>query len=370
LRSYLSNHGKLRLFVDFHDLPVFRGITTYPCIMVIERSDDPKVNAKNKVGFVKVQKLDPVNLPVWIEGNLQPMSQSFLKPEGWVFKPQVVEELLGRIRKAGVPLKDYCGFEPYFGIKTGLNEVFIVRKEDIQRIVGSSKEERKVFRPYVRGRDVKRYYYSWNGDYLLFSDGITKESHPKVMAYLEEHKAALQKRTDIQGKAKKWWELRPCNYYDAFSNPKIIYQNIAPRGHFTYDDSGIFVDKTCYFIPSGDKYLLGILNSKLMNYFYSHLAVQRRGGYFEYLTEYVVQLPIPKLILSSSSKRRLRDAIVANVDELLKLMPKRQEARTDQEKIQLDRQIRATDKKLDALIYKLYGLTVEEIKVVETTSST
>jgi hypothetical protein len=250
-------------------------------------------------------------------------------------------------------------------VKTGLNEVFIVPKDQIDVITKGRKKERQVFLPYLRGRNVRRYVYEHTGEYLLFSDGITEASYPNVMAYLKAHKRELEARTDIQGTSKKWYELRPCKYYNLLRQPKIVYASVAQHGTFVLDSEGTFVDKTCYFIPSTDKYLLGLLNSRLLLYYFASIAVQRRGGYFEYLTQYVSQLPIRTIDFNNAADKAAHDRMVELVDTMLRLHPRLAAAQTAHDREMIQRQIDATDKQIDALVYQLYGLTDEEIKIVE-----
>ena len=227
------------------------------------------------------------------------------------------KDLLHKISAAGKPLAQYCGSDPLRGILTGLNEVFIVRDNNIINVIKDRSEERDIFFPYLRGRNVHRYFYENTGENLLFSDGITEASHPNVLAYLKMHKEALEARTDIQGTSKNWYELRPCKYYDLLRKSKIIYASVAQRGTFVLDEAGTFVDKTCYFIPTGDKYLLGLLNSKLIFYYFFHIAVQRRGGYFEYLTIYVSHLPIHLINFSDPAEKAAHDKMVMLVERML-----------------------------------------------------
>ncbi len=257
----------------------------------------------------------------------------------------------------------YCGCDPLFGVKTGLNEVFIVRQDEIDTLAGS--DDRGIFLPYVRGRDVRRYGYAHTGDHLLFTDGISESSHPHVMAYLNRHKTKLGARTDIKHPSKKWYELRPCSYYDLLRKPKIVYSSVANEASFALDDEGIFIDKTCYFIPRADKYLLGLLNSRLLFFYFSCIAVERRGGYYEYLTEYVARLPIRTINFDDPEDKARHDKMVELVDRMLDLHKKLDAAKLPGDKTQIQRQIDATDRQIDNLVYELYGLTEDEIKIVE-----
>jgi len=363
LRKFIPSYSKIERFLDFGDLPVFEGATVYPCIIVLEKEIDANKRNENKVIVCNIKTLGFGNLDEYLNLNSFMISQNNLKNGEWQLYPTDQYNLLEKISKASKPLGEYCGKEPYFGVKTGLNEVFVVLDEKIDSIIKDKKEELNVFLPYLRGRNVHRYFYEHTGENLLFSEGITEKSHPNVMTYMKIHKVALEARTDIKKTSKKWYELRPCKYYDLLRKPKIIYSSVAQRGTFVLDEIGTFVDKTCYFIPTTDKYLLGLLNSKLMFYYFSHIAVQRRGGYFEYLTIYVSQLPIHIINLSSQEDKTKHDKVVGLVNHMLSLH--KQTARTPQEKEMIQREIESTDGAIDRLVYELYGLTEEEIKIVE-----
>jgi hypothetical protein len=171
----------------------------------------------------------------------------------------------------------------------------------------------------------------------------------------------LEARTDIQGTAKKWYELRPCSYYHLLQRPKIIYASVAQRGAFTLDEEGTFVDKTCYFIPSADKYLLGLLNSQLLFFYFSHIAVQRRGGYYEYLSQYVSKLPVATMPPDSPEARE----IVSLVSQMLDLYRRIFASKFPTEANVWQRKIVETNARIDSLVYSLYCLTAEEIRLVE-----
>ncbi len=363
LRKFIPSQSKIEQFLDFGDLPVFEGATVYPCVFVLQKETDANKRDQNKIIVCNVQTLDFGNLDEYIGRNSFFIPQDRFKDGEWQLYPKEQKDLLHKISAAGKSLAQYCGSDPLRGILTGLNEVFIVRDNNIINVIKDRSEERDIFFPYLRGRNVHRYFYENTGENLLFSDGITEASHPNVLAYLKMHKEALEARTDIQGTSKNWYELRPCKYYDLLRKSKIIYASVAQRGTFVLDEAGTFVDKTCYFIPTGDKYLLGLLNSKLIFYYFFHIAVQRRGGYFEYLTIYVSHLPIHLINFSDPAEKAAHDKMVMLVERMLSLH--KQSARTPQEKEMLQSEIESTDQAIDSLVYELYGLTEDEIKIVE-----
>ncbi len=106
---------------------------------------------------------------------------------------------------------------------------------------------------------------------------------------MQQWQEQLEKRWD---KGRHWWELRSCDYYDAFDQPKIIYPDIAKNMRFAFDSSGTFSGNTTYFFASDDLYLLGLLNSSPVEMFYAEMSAQVRGGYLRFFRQYVEQIPI------------------------------------------------------------------------------
>ncbi|WP_211435930.1 TaqI-like C-terminal specificity domain-containing protein, partial [Candidatus Kuenenia stuttgartensis] len=156
---------------------------------------------------------------------------------------------------------------------------------------------------------------------------------------------AARKRYD---KGEFWWELRNCAYYDLFAKPKIIFPNLQNSNKFAYDISGTYLNAPAVFLPTDAKWLLGILNSKVVWYFLKTICVVRSGGFIEVKPQYFEQIPIP--ILKNTDKKQL-DSLV---DQILTEKQKDPNADTSP----LERQI-------DQLVYKLYGLTGVEITIIE-----
>ena len=193
-----------------------------------------------------------------------------------------------------------------------------------------------------------------------------RSKHPSIAKHLEPFTKALRDRQD-QGDF--WWELRPCDYYDAFHKPKLVYPDICKHPRFSYDDTGIYLANTAYVLGTGDKYLLGILNSRLFWFAISNISIPFgvRAGEFRYrlIYQYMERVPVRKLDLKKPADKTRHDELVVLVDKLLGLMPKLRAATADAEKATLQNAVTATDQQIDALVYNLYGLTEEEIKLVE-----
>jgi len=360
LRRLLPSQGKLLTYVDFRDLPVFQGPTVYPCIVVVKKEKDRASAESNDVRIVEVQTLYFNSLSAYVEDHYFALPQVKLEEDKWLLCPVASSNIIEKISLKGIPLSEYCACEPRFGVKTGLNEVFVASKKRVDEITCGDVSEQDIFFPYLRGRNVGRYYHEEPHEYLMFTDNLDEESHPNVMAFLRDNKAKLEARTDIRNTPKKWYELRPCSYYDLFREPKIIYSSVANRGSFVLDGEGLFVDKTCYFIPVADEYLLGLLNSRLLFFIFSSIAVQRRGGYFEYLTEYVSRLPVV-----SDANADDKDAIIDLVRLMLALNRQLLLVKIPEQRESIKRKIETADRQIDKLIYNLYGLTDEEISIIE-----
>lgn len=374
LRRWLKTQAIAEI-TDFGDLPVFEKVTTYPCILRVTKNG--KVNHSTLINIVQVTTLDFSDLSEYVNEHAYIIDRMKLDDQGWSLADAKSQSLKTKLKNSATPLGKIVKNRIYNGIKTGLNQAFIIDETTRKRLIEEDSNSARLIVPFLMGRDVRRYTSPDAAKYLIIiPKGWTRQNssnakdpwrwllknYPAIANHLALHAEAAQKRYD---KGEYWWELRACEYYEAFEEPKIFYPNVAQRGQFVIDFDGKFIDKTCYFIGVADHYLLGLLNSKLIHYYFSHIAVQRRGGYFEFLTEYVKQLPIHPIDFDDSAEVALHDRLVALVERMLALHRQLAAARTPHEQAALQRQVEATDREIDALVYQLYGLTEAEIAVVE-----
>jgi hypothetical protein len=189
-----------------------------------------------------------------------------------------------------------------------------------------------------------------------------QETFPATADYLELFKIKAQKRYD---KGEYWWELRACDYYEEFEKPKIIYPNICMRPEFSYDEDELYTNQKCFIIPEGDKYLLGILNSCLSFFLFRSMLPKLRGGFYEPSYVYFKNFSIYKIDSSNSKENDIHVRIVNFVDSMLTLHKQLSETKSASQKEITQRQIDSTDKEIDRLVFELYGLSKDEIKIVE-----
>ncbi len=326
LRRWLATQP-LEEIVDFGDLPVFEEATTYPMILTLDAARrDPLF------GVCEVESLDFGDLRDYVAAHGHATDRRDLDEAGWNLAPVEVQRLLDKLRTNAVPLGEYVGKEIYYGIKTGLNDAFVIDRATRDRLVAEDPASAEIIKPFLAGRDIKRYETPEAEKFLiLFRKGWTRETsgyddearawawlrehYPAICRWLEPFEAKARKRYD---KGEFWWELRACEYYDKFEEPKILYAEISQSGNFTLDFQKNYSDTTSYIIPIASKELLGILNSKLFVFVFSYISSEIRGGFLRWKRQYMERMPIPKSlgkILSDTQSRSDFDEYSTNPDE-------------------------------------------------------
>jgi hypothetical protein len=198
-----------------------------------------------------------------------------------------------------------------YGLKTGLTEAFIVDQLTRDRLVAADPTCAEFVRPFVQGTNLRPWYVEEDQQYLIAlksslnfqwpwsdkgaeAENAFRETHPSVFEHLNQFRAAAIKRSD-QGKF--WWELRSCDYWDAFDKPKIVWPDISKLPRFSMDMAGRYMGNTGYFIPTSDLYLLGILSSWATWFFISKTSqpLRLRGDRWQYrlFTQSMEHVPIP-----------------------------------------------------------------------------
>jgi len=349
LREFLLEQN-IKSIVDFGDLPVFEEATTYPCILEI---------AKGKGGSyfksAEVEKLSfDKGLGDYLIEILFEVDSRLLQSSGWTLSNVKVQNLLEKLRNQGIPLKEYVNGKIYRGVLTGLNEAFVIDEDTREKLNAEDANSAEVIKPFLAGREIKRYKEPKPMNHLiLFKNGYTKqffgeiteekafdlmsEKYPAVMTYLKQFEEKAKKRWD---KGNFWWELRACVYYDQFEKKKVMLPDIALKTQALIDHNSSYCANTAYIISDLAEYHLGLLNSKLLLFFYSNLTQTISGGYFRFIRQYLEQLPI-------------KDAPEEIENEIINLV-----------KCRIVGDIE-TESHIDQLVYRLYGLTEEEVGIVE-----
>jgi len=260
---------------------------------------------------------------------------------------------------------EYVEGKVYYGIKTGLNEAFVIDEATRKQLIAEDPQSADLIKPWLRGRDIRKWKAEWAGLYVItiassanrdwpWSKERTEakarplfaKAYPAIHRHLSLHEDKLRIRDD-QGKF--WWELRSCAYYEAFEAPKITWGNLATAPKFAIDKSKTIVSAPAVIIPNGDEYLLSVLNSPICAWIVNHQAATRSGGFLEFKPMYVEVIPVP--IAIDAQKAPIIDRVRKIVDD-----PDSAD-------------ISHLEAEIDRLVYALYGLTDEEIAIVEGKSS-
>jgi hypothetical protein len=369
LRKFLVSDVTLTQVIDLAGLPVFEGATVRTIILLCSPVPDKQKSFKYLAplpidDFRKIQS--GVDLHVEFEKKSIELKISDLKSEGWAFSNVKSADLLSKLTSKNIPITQYINGKLYFGIKTGLNKAFVIDRQTRDELIRKNPQSKEIIKPLLVGKNVRRYSADFAENYLIWTYiGVSIQKHPAVFEHLKQFQAELENRWD---KGEHWWELRACDYYDKFATSKIIYPDIATSCRFYLDADGYFGTNTTYFIPSDDKYLLGILNSKLAQFFFTQVCAGLEGTgtiYLRFFGQYIQNFPVRSLDINESAEKAQHDKMVALVEQILALHKSLAGAKSPSEKERLERQIEVTDRGIDTLVYELYGLSEEEIKIVE-----
>ena len=370
LRTWLKKQA-IREIVDFGDLPVFEQATTYPCILTIGKSA-----LQETFSVTQVESLEFSRLQEAVNQNAYEVLRNALDDGGWSLSDKETQKLFLKVSDCGIPLAEYVNKKIYRGILTGLNEAFVVNGETKDRLIEEHPSSAKVIKPFLAGRDIKRYAEpiveryvilipsGWTNDNMGISSDpwrFIQETYPAVARHLEPFQEKAENRWD---KGDYWWELRPCAYYGQFGKPKIIVPTIVKTASYFLDRDGFYSNDKTTIIVSDDLYLYGLLNSKVLDFVMHQISATRRGGYFEYKPMYLAQLPIRTIDFDNPDDVEMHNEMVKLVDEMLERHRQLPNSTGEGRRI-TEALIETVDAEIDDLVYRLYGLSEDEIAIVE-----
>ncbi len=410
LRKYLSEEASPKILIDLGS-GIFESATVDSNILIFE---------KQKVTEYDCRALDLSQEKTFIEFDFnKSMKIDKLTEDIWTISSEIEQSIKKKVEEAGIPLKDW-DIKINYGIKTGFNDAFIIDKKIRDTLIKKDAKSANIIEPVLRGRDVKRYTIDYQDLYLINAhngykdiDKIDINEYSAIKEYLEQFEEKLIKRYD---KGDTPYNLRNCAYLENFKKEKIIWKEMSSETPFVLDNNRYFAVDTITFLSGENlQYLLTILNSKIFLYIYSNFysggGLGSKGLRFK--KEFISHIPIPKtkqanlfvekanLMLTlnktfQTKKTKFLNRITDNfpLDKLskkletfyesdfktfLKELKKKKVTLTlieqdeweeyfeiyKKELLEIQVQINTTDKQIDEMVYTLYGLSEDEVAVVE-----
>ena len=392
LRALLAKGQHLSEVIHFGDAQVFAGATTYTCLLFLDKA------GSGSCRFTKVDELDAwQNNGAGTEGAIPATN---ITAAEWNFTVGRGADLFDKLRRMPVNLGDVAD-RIFQGLITGADSVFILVDSGEGTYFSEATQqlhwiEPELMHPLCKGSvNLRRFHVNELTKSLLFpykrAHGKAEllpikelaEKYPHTWEYLKTNRSVLESRERGKWKHDRWYAFGRSQNLNEMEQTKILTPSIASSASFTLDSAGYY-----YFVGSGGgggggygitlkhdqkiryEYILGLLNSILLDVFLKSFSSSFSGGYYAYNRQYIERLPIRPIDFADSEDRERHDLMVALVEEMLSLHKQLASARTDHEQTSLKRQIDATDRRIDRLVYDLYDLTEEEIRIVENVRST
>ena len=389
LRAFISKGRHLSEIVHFGDQQIFEGATTYTCLLFLTKVESHTIN------FVQVSDLeDWRNSGKASEVNL---SVNDIGDQEWNFVVGKDAALFKRLNNRSHRLGDLTRI--FQGLVTGADKVFVL--ENVNSSEGNLMKvkdhegrewllERDCLKPFISKEYVSTFEPQTPHHWIIFpyklnntsAELISEEEfvsqYPNTWTYLEANNDVLRGREKAKWNHSKWYAFGRSQNLTQMDTPKLIVQVISKTGRYAYDNTGLYFtgggNGPYYGIRWADAnnshslhYLQGLLASRLLDFYLHQISSPFRGGYWSYGKRFIEQIPIRTIDFSNPKDKDSHDRMVTLVDSMLSFNKQLAAARTTHEQTLLQRQIEATDGQIDALVYELYGLTEEEIGIVEGT---
>jgi type I restriction-modification system DNA methylase subunit len=335
LRRFFCQSSVFEQIIDFGHAPIFEDADTFPCIIAARKSEVSNTDNENKsvlVCAVPRGELKNINLIQYVQNpeNSFTIPWSRFSAHAWSLEPPAVDDLMRKIQRVGVPLKEFAGVKPYYGIKTGFNEAFLIDNATKNKLIQAEPKCAEIIKPYVRGQDIKRWIPQWENLWMIFTRrGIDIDAYPAIKNYLTQYQKQLEPRpknwnTNKDGNWEgrkpgiyKWYEIQDSvDYWQLFEQPKIIYQEIQTFPVYALDNSGLFGNNKTFILPTQDLFILGLLNSPLIWWYGQRVFTKMLSDAISPMGYLFETLPIAQ---PTEETRAEVEAIVTRLIEITKL---------------------------------------------------
>jgi type I restriction-modification system DNA methylase subunit len=383
IRNIISTGKNLAEIVHFGDQQVFSGPTTYTCLIFLDKVSGSECQVKRVNNISEWCKSEKA-----IEGKID---LNNITDKNWNFTIGDSSNLFERLDMMPVKTQDIVD-RIFQGIRTSANKIYVLdlisKNETLVTVYSSELDKRfeiesELVSLFLKGREIKQYRTNYSKQVVIIpyvldkgkasfvTEAQMKLLFPKTFEYLLENKEYLLSRENGKMNKSNWYGYIYPKNIELMKSPKILVPDIADRASFAMDELGEYTFTSGYgitfknTIKESPKYILGLLNSKVLNFYLRSVSTQLRGGFFRYFTQFIEQLPIRLINFEVKNDRTNHDRLVFLVEQIMSLHNRLKVVNSPTEKKVIQKQIDVTDRQIDQLVYQLYELTDAEIAIVE-----
>lgn len=364
LRKYILDNTTIEEIADFNGVKIFEDATVDSAITIFKKAKMEKNHE------FKVVDTDLENYSTMLQIDLSDTSFTFSNPTELIIKK--------KIEAIGTPLWEW-NINIYRGVLTGFNEAFIIDSATKDELIKKDSKSAEIIKPLLRGRDIKRYESNFADLYIIATFPALKlniDDYPAIKEYLQSFGKRLEQTGENGSRKKtgnKWFETQDqIAYWQEFKKEKIVWAGMANINSFIHSKNEIYANDKC-FIMSGNnlKFLTALLNSKACFYYYKLDGIRLSSGW-EFKKFKVEQIPIPQIMETEQQPFiELVDEIL-EAKEKIKKYKKHFDTLNAVDKIEITEEIEkleaiviTNENTIDQMVYKLYGLTSDEIAIIE-----
>lgn len=345
LRRYLSENAEVEALVDFGHSPVFEDVDAFPVITVLRKpTGDGVASSAETVRLASVprESLGAAGLAQLVEGGSFSVPAGRFGADEWLMEPPETQSLLKRLSADLPSFKEAVG-KCLSGVKTGYNPAYLIDGAIRKRLIAEDSRSTEVLRAYAQGTEIARWSPPAVDEYLLAiassadrtwpwtgaadPERVFAQTYPAVYQYMTEDtepdENRRQRLVDRSDQGEYWWELRKCSYYDLFDEPKLMFTDLAWRPEVGVDLTGLYLNNSAYFVPTGDHWTAAVLNSPAVWWIAWRTFQHGKDEALRWFKKSVDGLPYPE---PSDEQRELAEEAVPS---LVRLAEAERDARRD-----------------------------------------
>ena len=347
----LFSANTINIIVNFEQVEVFEDILVSSVIIEIAKAMVSKGQSFIYEKFYKLSKEQFISQFIQKQGEFGCYPQDSLDESEWSFSDVAGLKLKAKIDLDSQSLYKIDGVKIYRGVTTGYNPAFIITNDKKKELIKADENNRSIIKNMLQGRNIRKWYYNESDENLLQTgfDINVNEKYPILFQHLSQYKNELVVRSD-QGK--NWWNLRACKYYSEFErDEKVIWGLTADKWAFTLDKEKHYLPSNGYILTStkiSTHYILGLLNCKLMHYYFRFIGIMTAGGAYTLKAATISALPFK---------------IAKNTDEIAGIVKRILSKKENNH----DADVNKEETEIDLLVYHLYGLTYDEVLIIDPT---